>query len=305
MNDLVELWEKPTAEEIYMIVGWRQWADAGAISSRLPEYLIKQTNATQIGRIRPDDFYLFQVPGTHHFLRPEITLKDGYRRDLKVSKNEIFYSGDDKRGLVIFLGDEPHLNVDLYATAFFDAAEALGVKRIAGVGGVYGPMPYDKDRDISCAYSLRSMHQELTEYAVRFSNYEGGATIGSYLLDQAEQRELEFFVFYAFVPAYDFSQLSSSTQGLRIEQDDKAWYDLLRRLNHMFRLGLDLTDLERQSTELITSMETKIEAVDKTLPQLNIRDYIAELTDGFTERPFIPLSEVWEEELGDLFGDEE
>ena len=305
MNDLVELWKKPTAEEVYMIVGWRQWADAGAISSRLPEYLVKQTNATQIGQIKPDDFYLFQVPGTHHFLRPEITLKDGYRQNLNVSKNEIFYSGDDKRGLVIFLGDEPHLNVERYATAFFDVAEALGVKRIAGVGGVYGPMPYDKDRDISCAYSLRSMYEELTEYAVRFSNYEGGATIGSYLLDQAEQREIEFFVFYAFVPAYDFSQLSASTQGLRIEQDDKAWYDLLRRLNHMFRLGLDLTDLERQSAELIFSMETKIDAVDKTLPQLNIRDYIAELTDGFTERPFIPLSEVWEEELGDLFGDEE
>ena len=81
MNDLVELWEKPTAEEVYMIVGWRQWADAGAISSRLPEYLVKQTNATKIGQIKPDDFYLFQVPGTHHFLRPEITLKDGYRQD--------------------------------------------------------------------------------------------------------------------------------------------------------------------------------------------------------------------------------
>ena len=62
MDELVELSEIPVADEIYMIVGWHQWADAGAISSGLPEYLIELTNAHKIGEIRPDGFYLFQVP---------------------------------------------------------------------------------------------------------------------------------------------------------------------------------------------------------------------------------------------------
>jgi len=303
MNDLVELWEIPTAEEICMIVGWHQWADAGNVSSGLPQYLIDRTDARKIGEIKPDGFYLFQIPGTHHFLRPEIKLDEGYRKELHDRKNEFFYSGNDEKGLVVFLGEEPHLNVERYASAFFDAVEELRVKRVAAIGGVYGAMPYDKDREISCVYSLPEMKEELAEYAVKFSSYEGGTTIGTYLADKAEQRGIEFFVFYAFVPAYDFSELSRQLQGIRIETDFKAWYDLMRRLNHMFDLGIALSDLARQSDELMSSMDSKIDELERTMPQLGVREYVESLTKDFVEMPFMPLGEVWERELGDLFGD--
>lgn len=303
MDELVELWEKPAAKEIYMLAGWRQWADAGAISSGLPQYLIDQTGARKIGQIRPDGFYLFQIPGTHHFLRPEIKLEEGYRRDLSVRKNELFYTGDAQQGLVIFLGDEPHLNVERYARAFFDAVAALRVRRAAVVGGVYGAIPYDKEREVSCVYSLPAMQAELSEYAVRFSNYEGGATIGSYLVDSAEQRGIEFLVFYAFVPAYDFSQLSDRMQSIRVEHDFKAWYDLMRRFNHMFDLGFDLSELQQHSAELAASIEARLDELDRKMPQLNLKAHLEALAQDFTERPFMPLDEVWERELGDLLDD--
>ena len=35
MNDWVKLRAKPEEEEIYMIAGWEQWADAGSVSSGL------------------------------------------------------------------------------------------------------------------------------------------------------------------------------------------------------------------------------------------------------------------------------
>ncbi len=303
MNDLIDIWERPSAEQTYMIAGWHQWADAGSISSGLPQYLVDHSNARKIGEIKPDEFYLFQIPGTHHFLRPEIKLEDGYRTALKHGKNEIYFAGDDEKGLVIFLGQEPHLNAERYADAFFDVVEALEVKRVAAVGGVYGAMPYDKDREVSCAYSLKVLKDELAEYAVRFSNYEGGATIGSFLLDKAEQRGVEFFVYYAFVPAYDFSQLSSLTQGVRIDNDFRAWYELMLRLNHMFNLGIDLTELEQKSDELLLAMDSKLEELEKKIPELNVKAYMQQLADDFTERSFMPLGDVWELELGDLFND--
>ena len=120
-------------------------------------------------------------------------------------RNEFYYSGDDERGFLIFLGEEPHQNEERYAEAFLDAVQDLGVERIAAVAGVYGPVPYDKERDISCIYSLPGMKDDLAQYAVRFSNYEGGATISTYLADRAEPREIQFFTFYAFVPSFDFS----------------------------------------------------------------------------------------------------
>lgn len=302
MNDsnLVQIWETPAAEEVYLIAGWRQWADAGNVSSGLPQYLIDLLGARKIGELKPDGFYLFQIPGTHHFLRPEVDLEDGYIKGMERMTNEFYYWGDSRKGLVIFLGDEPHLNADRYVDALLEAVQQLGVTRSAGVGGVYGAMPYDKDREVSCVYSLQSMKEDLAGYAVRFSNYQGGATIGTYVVDRAKERQLEFVLFYAFVPAYDFSQLSDMVQGIRIESDFRAWVELVRRFNHMFGLQVDLSDLELKSDELARSIESKIADLDRKMPQLHVREYLAQVADDFTERPFMPLDDLWEQALGDL-----
>ncbi len=303
MNELVELWEKPQAEEIYMIAGWEQWADAGNVSSGLPGYLIHHTDARKIGSMNPDGYYLFQVPGTHDFLRPEVSLEEGYRKTMSRRENNFYYSGDERKGLVIFLGDEPHMNAERYAAAFFDTVQSLGVKRVVALGGVYGSMPYRLERDVSCAYSIWGMKEELERYAVRFSDYQGGATISTYLADLAEERSIEFVSFYAFVPAYDFSELSNMVQGVRIENDFKAWYELMRRVNHMFDLGLDLSELEKQSDELVDSMDAKINELDRQIPQIKIKEYIEKLTGEFNEMSFLPLDDVWERALDDLFED--
>ncbi len=300
MSDVLKLWEQPVAEEIYLIAGWHQWADAGAISSGLPQYLIQRSQARKIGEIQSEGFYLFQLPGAHHFLRPEIKLEDGYRTEMRPRSNEFYYASFGNKGLVIFLGEEPHMNIDPYAEAFFGAAKQLGVKRMVALGGVYNSVPYDKDRTVSCAYSLRSMKRELEKYAVRFSNYEGGVSIGSYLVDQAERSNIEYFTFYGFVPAYDFSQASIPIQGLRIEQDYRAWYELMRRFNFMFDLGFDLSDLAHQSDELATSMDAKFEELKKKMPQLHLEQYLERMAQEYDELSFMPLDDVWERELRDI-----
>lgn len=305
MANSVKLWETPTAKTIYMIAGWHQWADAGSISSGLPAYLVEQTDARKIGEIGPDGFYLFQLPGTHHLLRPEVQMKDGFVVSMSERTNEFFYTGDEERGLVIFLGEEPHINEDSYADAFFEVVEKLGVKRVVILGGVYGSMPYDKDREVSCSYSLQTMYPELQEYAVRFSNYQGGTTIGTFMVSKAKERSLECVTFHGFVPAYEFGQVGSPAQGIRIESDFKAWYDIMRRINHMFDLGVSLSDLSRKSDELLTSIDSDIDELAGELPQLNIREYMDELNRQFTERSFMPLDDIWERELGNLFDDEE
>lgn len=303
MNEFVNIWEKPVSGKIQMIMGWRQWADAGSISSGLPEYLIKETGARKIGEIKADNFYLFQIPGTHNLLRPVIRLREGYRQSFELNKNEFYYAGDDDQGLVIFLGDEPHINVENYARAFFGAAQEIGVSKIAGVAGVYGSVPYDRDRTISCIYSLPDMKEELAEYAVNFSDYEGGSSIGSYFVHLAEREALPLLIFYGFVPAYDFSQSALNPKGLRLDNDYKAWYDIMRRLNHLLGLGIDLTNLQRKGDELKTAMDEKIAELEQEMPQLNIREYLEGLETQFNELSFWPLDDVWERELRDLFED--
>jgi proteasome assembly chaperone (PAC2) family protein len=305
MPEALDLWEQPKAERIYMIVGWRQWADAGSVSSGLPEYLVQQTQARPIGKINPDGFYLFQIPGTHDLVRPVVEFDDGYPKSLEVSRNEFFYTGDDERGVVIFLGDEPHLDIERYTAALLKAAKTLNVRRIVGLGGVYGELPYNKERIISSNYSLPRLKEEVLQLAVTLSDYHGGASIGSYMCRRAGDQNMEYVGLYAFVPAYNFAEPTQIGNGIRIDNDFMAWLGVMRRVNYMLKIGLNLSDLETRSEQVVKVMDTKIAELDRTAPQLGVRDYLAQLADGFNEVTFAPLSNVWEEEMRRLLDEDE
>ena len=130
MPDDLELWEHPTADEFYLFTGWRQWADAGMVSSGLPEYLVKQTKANQIGNINPDGFYMFQIPGTHDLVRPVVKFKEGYPESLQTQHNEIYYAEVHQRGLIYFIGDEPHLDIERHSPALLEIADAQALQEI-------------------------------------------------------------------------------------------------------------------------------------------------------------------------------
>jgi len=299
----LEFSEIPQSEEIHMLAGWRQWADAGSVSSGIPEYLVQQTNARSIGMIPSDGFYLFQIPGTHHLLRPIIHYDEGFPRALESFRNEFFFSGNEKRGLVIFLGDEPHMDVERYVATFLDAAQKLGVKKIVGVGGVYGELPYDKDRFITGAYSMPRLKEQMKALAVSLSDYQGGASIDSFVCRRAAEREMDYMSFYAFVPLYDFSNPSQTGSSIRIENDYTAWLGLMQRINYLLKLGFDLSDLENKSRQLIEKLDHEIEQLIKNAPELGLRDYLQRLAKDFTETPFVPPDDFWEEKLRGLFDD--
>ena len=297
MTTSLELWEIPKAKEIYMIAGWQQWADAGSISSGLPRYLIQLTQARQIGQILPDDFYQFQFPGTHDLVRPIVRFEEGFPASLDVPKNEFYYTEINQRGLVIFIGHEPHQQVERYVSALLEAAGQLGAKRIISLGGVYGELPYDKERIVSSIYSLPELKNELVKYAINLSDYHGGASIGSYLCKRASERNLEMIGFYGFVPTYDFSDVAGIGNTIQIENDFMAWVGLMRRINHMLKLDFDLADLEKRSAKLVDLMEEKISALDKAAPQYGVKAYFTRLSEEFNEVVFEVLDDIWEDEI--------
>lgn len=303
MPDTVELVERPEADEMVMIAGWRQWADAGSVSSALPQYLIQQTKARRIGTLRPDGFYLFQIPGTHNLVRPAVEFDKGYPRSLQMQHNELYYTESGERGVVIFLGDEPHIDIERYIGALLDTAQTLHVTRIVGLGGVYGELPYAKERTISADFSLMSLKDEVEALAVDLSDYQGGASIGSYFCRRAGDRAMEYVGLYAFVPTYDFSGISQVGNAIRIENDYMAWLGILRRINYMLKTGFNLSDLERKSQRLLEVMDEKIDELARSSPQLDLRAYFDRLNEEFVEKTFDPLDDVWEDEIRRIFDD--
>ncbi len=297
MSEGYDLWEKPSAEGNIMFVGWRQWADAGSVSSGLPQYLVKQTGAYQIGAIHPDGYYLFQIPGTHDLVRPVVRYEEGYPVSLQRRQNDLHYATLRDRGLVILQGDEPHLDAERYVNTILAAARELNVKRIVSFGGVYGVLPYDKERLVSAIYSQPELKSEFDDLAVTLSDYRGGASIGSYLCRRAGELGMESVGFYAFVPIYDFSDLGIVENTIRIENDYFAWLGIMRRVNYMLKLGFDLTDLEERSERLVQVVDSKIAEMDEATPEAGLRAYLQRLSDEFEELTFNPLDEVWEDEI--------
>jgi proteasome assembly chaperone (PAC2) family protein len=299
--EAVEIYEHPGAKEIYMVAGWRQWADAGSVSSGLPKYLIQRGRARQIGRIRPDGFYMFQIPGTHDLIRPMVKFNEGYPEMLDAPENNFFYFEKGQHGVVVFLGEEPHMDIERYINALLDAAQQFHVKRIIGVGGVYGEFPYEKERTISANYSLHSLREEVEGLSMTLSDYQGGASIGSYLCKRAGEREIEYIGMYAMVPIYDFSNISQIGQSIQIENDYVAWLGIMRRLNYMFKMNFNLNHLAQKSQRLVDNVANKVEQLADKAPQSGVREYFQRLSAEFEETPFIPLDDVWEQSLRRIF----
>ncbi len=261
-DELVIFEQKPTAN--YLIAGWRrQWSNGGRISSGLPRYLIEKLSAKKIGELGPQVStmcYPFQVAGTHDAFRPVAAFQEGLPSESMHRENYFFDGGN---GLIIFLGEEPWYRLDIYVQGFIEAIKELGIKQTVAVEGVNGPAPPDLERRITCAYSKATMKEDLERFGLQFSSYGSdgrrGPTIGMALVSMAhfEYPDIEMFRLGAMAPLYPL--LSSNNQQLGITRDHRSFYDIMRRLNAMFDLTIDLNELKSladvESRELQTNLE--------------------------------------------------
>ena len=170
------------------------------------------------------------------------------------------------------------MKADAYANALLDGAKELGVKRIVVPSGVGAEVPFDRERNISVAYSLTQMKEDLGRYAVRFSNYAMTATIGMTINHHAKNREMEFVRMSALTPAYS---IIVNDQPLTMKDDTTAFLGILRRVRYMFGINLDLSDLEKESDKLISDWESQFRKL--AIENSNISNYVEAIRNNFKE----------------------
>ena len=261
-EDLFTFTDRPEAN--YLLAGWRrQWSNGGRISSGLPRYLIDKNGGRQVGQFSEyvnRMCYPFQVAGTHDAFRPSAAFNEGLPSVAMSRQNSFYEIGG---GLVVFLGEEPWYRLDIYAEAFFSAIKELGIQQTVAVEGVNGPAPPDLERRITCVYSRLEMREQLERHGVQFSSYGSrgrqGPTIGMALVSVAHYQypEVHMFRMGAMAPMYPF--MTSNNNQLGITQDHRAYYDILRRVRSLFKIEMDLSELEqmgnRESQELLDNLE--------------------------------------------------
>lgn len=292
-SELLSFQEKPSAK--YLIAGWRrQWSDGGDISSGLTRYLISKLEAKKIGEMSPalsTMCFPFQVAGTHDAFRPRAAFEDGLPSRPMAWDNSFYDAGN---GLIIFRGGEPWYRMDLYGQAFFEAISELGIQQTVTVEGYNGPAPPDLERRVSCVYSRRDMKENLERYGLQFSSYGSrgrqGPTIGMALVNMAhfEHPEVEMFRLGAMSPMYPFT--SSNGQQVGISTDHRAFYDIMRRLNSIFGLDLDLGELKSLGEEESDRLQQTLERIGSS--NNDAKQMIERARSEFSYLPYVEPVEL-------------
>ena len=284
-DEMVVFQEKPAAQ--HLIAGWRrQWSDGGGISGGLPRYLIEKLGAKKIGELGSTVStlcYPFQVAGTHDTFRPLAAYEDGLP-SLPMHRENYFY--DAGNGLIIFRGQEPWFRLDVFADAFFQAIKDLGITQTAAVEGVNGPVPPEMERRITCVYSRPEMRKTLDRYGVQFSSYgsEGrrGTTIAMALVTLAHYHypDLEMFRIGAMAPTFPF--ITAENEQVGIPRDHRSFYDIMRRLKAMFKLDIDLTELETLGKNDSEELQSRLDGISSANPEAKQLIEDARADYGFT-----------------------
>jgi len=232
------IYEKPNLEAPSLVLGFSGWMDGGSVSTETIKYLRGKLKAKKFAEINPKEFYIFNLPGTMEQVaqfRPYTRIRDGSLTDFEYPKNE-FFAGE-KSEVILFSGKEPNLRWDEYANCIFQLGEQFSVKEMYFVGSVAGPTPHTREPRISCSVSSEDQKTRLKNYDVRFTSYEGPASITTLLTELAKDKGIKMTNFVAEIPMY---VQTKNPKGIEA---------ITRRLVRLLNIRIDLADLDRMSGE--------------------------------------------------------
>jgi len=275
-SEHLKIWERPKLDSPRMILGLSGWMDGGSVSMGTVDFLVDEFDAKMFAEILSDDFYIYNFPGSMEIsalFRPLVSLEDGLVKDYHQIENLFYY--DTKNQLILFEGKEPNLKWDLFCECIFALAEEFSVKEMFFVGSYAGLVPHTREPPIMCTVSDESIKEYLSQYQIKFSNYQGPCSIINQLTRTAPELGIKMVSLVAEIPAY--------VQG----RNPRCLEAVLKRLAALLHLELNLEPIRRLSDSLEKKIDTLIEE------RSELANHIKKLEANYDE-------EVFDTDMGDL-----
>ncbi|MBN1363101.1 MAG: PAC2 family protein [Sedimentisphaerales bacterium] len=268
--------DSPEFREPRLIVGFSGWMDGGDVSTGTLRVLVEKLEAHQFAEISPEGFYIYNFPGAMDLtalFRPHCRIREGLVRVLEFPKNAFY--GSVQHDVILFLGKEPNLDWESYADHILRICARFGVRMIYFIGSVSGLVPHTRDPHMFCSVSDPQLKPVFDRFGIGFSDYEGPASIATYLTVKARQSGIDMVNLVATVPAY--------VQG----NNPKCIDAVVRRIAGMIGVELHLDDLRAAADEF----EKKLNEVVNEQPEL--AESIVKLEQDYD-------NEVFNNEMTDL-----
>ena len=272
----LNIYKRPKLESPRLLLGFSGWMDGGNVSTGTIECLIVKMRAQKFAEIEPEGFYIYSFPGSMEItalFRPHTKIKDGLIESYQRPTDAFFYSAENN--LILFSGKEPHLQWEEFAECIFSLCTEFGVKEIYFIGSVAGLVPHSREPRIHCTVSDEKFKQIFQQYGIKFTDYEGPASIITYLSVNANNYGLSMATLVAMIPAY--------VQG----RNPKCIEAVTRRLMGILGLQIELDDLRGISDEF----EKKLNDIVQEQPELD--NNIQKLEEDYD-------NEIFDSEMGDL-----
>ncbi|MHC4112287.1 MAG: PAC2 family protein [Planctomycetota bacterium] len=272
----LNIYKRPALNQPRLLLSFSGWMDGGNVSTGTVKCLINRLGAEEFAEIEPEGFYIYSFPGSMEItalFRPHTKIKDGLIESYQRPTDAFFYN--EENNLILFVGKEPHLQWEEFADCIFSVCSEFGVKEIYFIGSVAGLVPHTREPRIHCSVSDAKMKETFEQYGVRFTDYEGPASIITYLTFNAKKYNVDMATLVALIPAY--------VQG----KNPKCIEAVTRRLVGILGMQMELDDLRDIGDEF----ERKLTDVVEEQPELatNIR----KLEEDYD-------NEIFDSEMGDL-----
>lgn len=242
----------PELKNATLLLALSGWMDGGDVSTGSVRAIMGRRDVRQVARIEPDDFYLYNFPGSMEvatLFRPHVKYEDGVVTEFDLPTN-IFWA-DESANLVFFVGKEPNLRWQAFADCIFALAKRVGVSRIIFMGSFGGSVPHTREPRLFGSVSEPALRELLDEHGLRPSEYEGPGSFATMLLSESRKHGIEMLSLVAEIPSY-----LEGTNPLSIEA-------IARRLARIIGQPIDLASMRETSNEWESQVTAAVEKDDK------------------------------------------
>jgi proteasome assembly chaperone (PAC2) family protein len=238
----------PVLRSPLLVVAFAGWNDAAESATTAARVLVEKWSAERFADIEPEDFYDFTST------RPTVSVGPDYQRNLTWPSNSFFYHTDPAldRDVIVLVGAEPQLKWRTFTGEIMDVARQCGAGMVLTLGALLADTPHTRPVPLIGFATDNALLEQLRELGVGPTRYQGPTGILGVIHDAARQAGLPAISLWASVPHY-----------LSISQNPKVASALLRVVDRLFALRLDLDDIDRA----VERFEQQISAIIATNPE--------------------------------------
>ncbi len=235
--------ERPQLRRPIMIVAFEGWNDAAEAATSAIEHLQDAWDAAPFAEIDPEEFYDFTE------VRPLVRLAENDRRELDWPANEFTYYRDPARDrdFILLLGVEPSLKWRRFTNAILEIVREFNVSSLVTIGALLADVPHARQSRVSVTATDEAMRARLGRQVSRGSRYEGPTGIVGVLQDFCAKEGVNGASLWGHAPHY----LSASPNPM-------VTLGILRRLDDLLELGLDLHDVETEAEAFVTQVNEAV-----------------------------------------------